>query len=408
MAITSLTRTRASLAACLLALLTTTAARAGAHVVVTVRGTSADVTDTPIVAPAGVGLAGGNYVLKPGGNGPAIPAQVFAEGGKPYLAFVLDQLKAGQSETFALEPEAGKGNRSAGVALVKDGPNVVVNVGGNLFTKYVTDTGPKPFYFPVIGPNGKRFSRAFPMEKLEGEDKDHPHQRSLWFTHGNVNGIDFWSEQSAHGSIKETSRQLVTAGPAVGVIQTTDDWLGPDGKKVCEDERVVRFYNTKATRVLDFDITIKATAGPVTFGDTKEGMFGVRMASSMDVKRKQGGKITNAEGTTDNAAWGKASPWVDYVGPVEGETVGIAILNHPSSFRYPTTWHVRDYGLFAANPFGWHDFGRDERGDYTLPAGKSLVFRYRMIFHKGDTASASVPAAFKAYEAPPAVVVAGP
>jgi len=196
------------------------------------------------------------------------------------------------------------------------------------------------------------------------------------------------------------------------VIRTTDDWLGPDGKKVCEDERVVRFYNTKATRLIDFDVTIKATNGPVTFGDTKEGMFGVRVASSMDVERrvngkatKTGGKITNAEGLTDGAAWGKASPWVDYTGPVQGQTLGIAILNHPDSFRYPTTWHVRTYGLFAANPFGWHDFGLNRPGAYTIPAGESIAFRYRVILHAGDTASAALPGAFRAYSRPPTIEV---
>jgi hypothetical protein len=128
----------------------------------------------------------------------------------------------------------------------------------------------------------------------------------------------------------------------------------------------------------------------------------------MDVTRKKAkgqGKITNAEGITDQAAWGKASPWVDYVGPVEGQTVGVAILNHPDSFRYPTTWHVRDYGLFAANPFGWHDFGMKQSGEYTIPKGQSIAFRYRIILHKGDTPSANVPAAFQAYAKPPAVDV---
>ncbi len=125
----------------------------------------------------------------------------------------------------------------------------------------------------------------------------------------------------------------------------------------------------KTARIIDFDFRIFASDGPVTFGDTKEGMFGIRVASSMDVTRKQGGRITNAEGLTDEKAWGKPSPWVDYVGPVKDKIVGIAIINHPLSFRYPTTWHVRTYGLFAANPFGWHDFGRPERGDYTIPGG---------------------------------------
>ena len=149
-------------------------------------------------------------------------------------------------------------------------------------------------------------------------------------------------------------------------IATTDDWLAPDGTRVCADERTVTFYRTQEARVIDFEFKIHASDGPLTFGDTKEGMFGIRVASSMDVTRKAGGRITNAEGLTDEKAWGKASPWVDYVGPVNEKTVGIAVLNHPGSFRYPTTWHVRTYGLFAANPFGWHDFGKPERGDYTV------------------------------------------
>jgi Methane oxygenase PmoA len=134
-------------------------------------------------------------------------------------------------------------------------------------------------------------------------------------------------------------------------------------------------------------------------------MFGIRVASSMDVTRKGGGRITNAEGLTDEKAWGKPSPWVDYVGPVKEKTVGIAVLNHPDSFRYPTTWHVRTYGLFAANPFGWHDFAGPVPGDYTIPAGGSIAFRYRVILHEGDTPAARVDRAFEAYAKPPSVEI---
>jgi Methane oxygenase PmoA len=125
----------------------------------------------------------------------------------------------------------------------------------------------------------------------------------------------------------------------------------------------------------------------------------------MDVDAKKGGKITNSDGLTDAAAWGKPATWVDYTGPVEGETVGIAILNHPSSFRHPTTWHVRTYGLFAANPFGWHDFGLKKSGDHTIPAGESIHFGYRVILHKGDTASAALAEAYEGYAKPPTVEV---
>lgn len=368
---------------------------------VTVQGQGTELGETPVVAPLENQVPAGAYLLQPGGTGQAIPAHVFQDDGRTYLGAVLPGVPAKQPAVYALLPAS----ETAGVALRREGDNISVLVDGKPLTDYLPNSGPKPYYFPVIGPTGTPITRAYPMQKIAGEDFDHPHQRSFWFTHGKVNGIDFWSEVKGHGSIKETARKTVAAGPAVGVIRTTDDWIGPDGKKVCDDERVVRFYQTTTNRVIDFEITLKATAGPLTFGDTKEGMFGLRVASTMDVNRKKGGKITNAEGLNDDAAWGKASPWVDYIGPVEGQTVGIAILNHPDSFRFPTTWHVRTYGLFAANPFGWHDFGRKESGEYTVPSGKSIHFGYRVILHKGETSAADIPRAFQAYAKPPVVEV---
>jgi hypothetical protein len=188
-------------------------------------------------------------------------------------------------------------------------------------------------------------------------------------------------------------------------MATTNEWRAADDRRFCTDERTVTFYRTKSARIIDFAFRIAANDGPVTFGDTKEGMFGIRVASSMDVTKKKGGKITNAEGLTDEKAWGKPSSWVDYVGPVNDKIVGIAMINHPKSFRYPTTWHVRTYGLFAANPFGWHDFGRPERGDYTIPGGQAIEFNYRVVLHEGDTTSANVPSLATAYINPPVVDV---
>ena len=147
------------------------------------------------------------------------------------------------------------------------------------------------------------------MAIVAGEKRDHPHHRSCWFTFGKVNGVDFWSEGKRFGTIQETGRKLVAAGPVVGRLTTADDWRAPDNRRFCVDERTVTFYQTKNTRIIDFDFRIVASDGPVTFGDTKEGMFGIRVASSMDVDRKKGGKITNAEGVTDAKAWGKPSPW---------------------------------------------------------------------------------------------------
>ncbi len=379
---------------------------------VVVHAPESDLGETPLVVALESGPTPGPYALHPAGDGPMIPANVFADGGKTYLGFVLPEATRGTEQTFTLRPDKAPKTGSAGVQMRTEGVNVAIDAGGTLLTRYVTDQGPKPFYYPLIGPTGTPISRSYPMETVEGETNDHPHQRSLWFTHGKVNDVDFWAETPGHGTIKEVAREAVVSGPGVGLIRTADHWIGPDGAKICEDTRVVRVYDTSAARILDFDITLKATEGPVTLGDTKEGAFGIRVATSMDVTRKEGGKtvkgdgqIVNAEGLTDEDAWGKASSWVDYSGPVDGETVGVAILNHPSSFRYPTTWHVRTYGLFAANPFGWHDFGQAEGGEVTIPKGQSITLRYRLIFHKGDAESAGIDSDFRSYATPPRVDV---
>ncbi len=158
---------------------------------------------------------------------------------------------------------------------------------------------------------------------------------------------------------------------------------------------------------MDFDITIHAPNGPVMFGDTKEGMMGFRVASSMDVDRKQGGRIVNSRGRKDGDTWGMPAEWVDYYGPVNGKTVGIAVMDHLSSFRHPTHWHVRTYGLFAANPFGLKDFpnGKGKNGSHTIPKGGEMRFRYRIFIHEGTTEDAGVALVADGYRNPPTVTV---
>ena len=137
-------------------------------------------------------------------------------------------------------------------------------------------------------------------------------------------------------------------------------------------------------RWIDYDITLKATAGDVKFGDTKEGCMGIRIAGTMKPDAKKGGKLINNHGDVDKNAWGKAAPWVAYSGPVEGETLSIAILNHPSSFRYPTNWHARTYGLCAGNPFGLSYFvGKDKDGSFYAEIGRDGYASLSIPFRKG-------------------------
>ncbi len=295
---------------------------------------------------------------------------------------------------------------AAEFALEQHDRGVTVKLDGELFTEYLIKSGPKPILWPIIGPTGKPMTRAYPMEKVEGEKHDHPHHRSFWFTHGDVNGVDFWSEGDDCGTSVHREYRKVESGPQ-GRIVAVVDWLGPDGKRVLEGERTYTFRTIGDHRVIDFDITLRASDGPVKFGDTKEGTFGVRVPTAIDSERRGQGEIVNAEGDSSRsgspayAGWGKPAPWVDYHGPINGEVVGVAILNHQQSSRYPTRWHVRPYGLFAANPFGLHEFPKvpGTGGEHLLAAGESLTLRYRVIFHRSNATDAEISKRFSDYSA---------
>jgi len=292
---------------------------------------------------------------------------------------------------------------AAEVSLKRADDRIRVEVGGKLFTEYVFKGGPKPYFYPVLAADGTELTRNFPMKKgVPGEVEDHPHHRSLWFTHGDVNGIDFWAEGDARKGriVSDSVEQSVAGGTGVIAVHLTD-------------ETVVRISASGDSRFLDYQVTLKAPAGkPAVFGDTKEGSMAIRVplwmtpphsysANKQRVKHAGTGTIINAEGVKNTAAWGKRSTWVDYHGPKDGKVYGVAIFDHPSNPRHPTWWHVRDYALFAANPFGKHDFenlkDQPKAGEMTVPAGGSVTFRWRFYFHAGDEKAAKVAEQFRAF-----------
>jgi hypothetical protein len=167
--------------------------------------------------------------------------------------------------------------------------------------------------------------------------------------------------------------------------------MDKDKTPLIHETQTMTFYPDKDRRVFDIDVKLTA-AKEVKFGDTKEGSFAIRLTDAL-TEQKGTGKMVNAEGAVgEKKVWGKPSPWVDYAGTLEGEALGIAILDHPSNPRHPTHWHSRAYGLFAANIFGMHDFYNDKSkdGSLTLKAGDSLRFRWRVVIHPGDAAAAKI------------------
>jgi hypothetical protein len=334
-----------------------------------------------------------------------VPCDARIRAGKAEVTWLLTDLPKGTSRTYRLTFDKAK-PVTASVFVRPHDDRIDLWVDGCMFTSYRFVGGPKPFCQPVYSIGGEPMTRGYPFYHVAGESTDHPHHRSLWFTHGDVNGVDFWSESPQAGRIVHRSMESGGSGRALGWLRARHDWLAPDGKKVCAGVLELRLYNVHRGRLLDFEYTVFATEGPVKFGDTKEGTMGLRLADSMTVKGGQG-HILNSEGQRDNDTWGKRAAWCDYSGPVQGQPVGITIFDHPDNLRHPTYWHVRDYGLFAANPFGVHDFTGQpgEPGAYVLAQGEKLAFRYRMYVHDGAPDPAALATLYEQYSDPPQVSV---
>ena len=291
------------------------------------------------------------------------------------------------------------GSMPAQVRFAKD--LVSVEIDGKPFTTfhYGAESG-KPYLAPLRSASGKIVTRRFPMEEIAGDSRDHLHHTGLWFSYDDVNGVKFWENHPSYthpnmGRIVVRNAEFKD-GDKSGTLTATMEWRGPDGKVLLVDSRNMVFHSDPKLRIIDFEITLTA-AEDVTFGDTKEGAFGIRLAETLT--EKKGGRIADADGRTTMAqVWGKRSNWVDCSGEVEGEKLGVAIFDHPQNPRHPVYWHARDYGLFALNPFGVHAFDSAQpESRWQLPKGKQIVFRWRVVIHPGDAESGHVADLYKEY-----------
>jgi hypothetical protein len=324
-----------------------------------------------------------------------------------HLVFIPLALDAGESAVYSpgSEPEGG------GVTLEDSGEAISVHLDNEPFTTYRYRGVPaRPYFWPVLAPGGIPVTRAWPMQTdVPGETHDHRHHRSMYFAFGSVNGADNWSEEEGHGFTIHRSVDEQVSGPVFGRFATTSDWTDADRKKILAQKATVTIWRgSHRLRMMDVDMRLTADPGDVLFGDTKEGgLLTVRVASSMDVPR--GGRIENAYGgVNEPETWGYSAHWCDYSGTVEGQQVGITVMDHPASFRYPTYWHVRDYGLMAANPFALHDYtGGQKEGSHLLKAGETLRFVYRVIIHRGDASAADLRHRYLDFVAPPRVSLEG-
>ncbi len=302
------------------------------------------------------------------------------------------------------------------VSLKRQGNTIQVEIGGKPFTTYSFDPGiAKAFLQPLRDANGVVITRGFPTGNTVPAGHEHdsslePHQRDMYFGHGDINGYDFWSEEAFAGFYgashpshfgRMVFRKLdeMRNGPSWGTIRATFDLEGPDHKPFAEEVQEFTFNGDKSQRVIDCAITFRATHGPIKFGDTKEGTFALRLAPELDAPT--GIMVSSEGGKGEPQIWGKRANWVNVDGTIDGHTLGVAVFDNPKSFHHPTYWHARGYGLLSANPFGLSFFLHDphQNGGYTVAAGKEVQFRYRVLIHDGDYKQSHVAEQYGKYSA---------
>jgi Methane oxygenase PmoA len=292
---------------------------------------------------------------------------------------------------------------------------VDVMIGGQPFTSYIYPTSQKkPVLYPIRSAGGTLVTRGFPLDPRAGERTDHPHHVGHWFNYGDVNGYDFWGHSDATpaenrpkmGTIVHRDITRLESGPNRGELAVNADWTVPDGSILLLEQTQFVFSGAAGRRTIDRVTTWTAADKPVTFKDTKEGAFGIRVARALEHPSKEAevfvdakgqkesvprldntgvtGNYIASDGKTGEAVWGTRGPWMGLTGIVDGKPVTIAIFDHPSNHGHPTYWHARGYGLFAANPLGRQGYDpKQEPTSLTLQPGKSVTFRHRILVLDG-------------------------
>lgn len=291
---------------------------------------------------------------------------------------------------------------------------VDVKIDGEYFTSYVYDgQTPKPILYPIITKSGKTVTRGFPFAPRPNERIDHPHHVGLWLNYGDVNGLDFWNnsyaipaeEKHKYGTIYH--QEIV--GMDDGVLTIKAIWRSPDNIDLVEETTQFTFNQEGNTRVIDRTATLKALQ-EVSLKDNKEGMIAMRMTRELELPSDKPDEYTDAEGNvtqvkvlnnegvngnyysseglTGGDVWGTRNKWIKLEGEMNDEAVSVSILDHQQNVGYPTYWHARGYGLFAANPLGQSVFSDGKESlNFELKKGESTIFKYRILIHNGSSLS---------------------
>lgn len=295
-----------------------------------------------------------------------------------------------------------------------DQKQVDVLFNGKLLTAYCYyDSIRKPILFPVNTVNGITVTRGFPIKPVPGERTDHPHHTGIWLNYESVNGLDFWNNSTAIPAEKRAQYGTIRYQKVLGkktsgntaTLATTSSWVRPDEKVLLNEITTFVFSVRGSDFVIDRKTTLTATDTTVLFKDVKDGMVAIRVARELEQPSKEAssfvdekGNITKvppsgndvtgmyyaSNGLRGDSVWSSKGVWAMLTGKKEGKDITIAIIDHPKNVGYPTYWHARGYGLFAANPLGRKIFsnGKEELA-FSLNKGETVTFQYRFVIHEG-------------------------
>lgn len=300
---------------------------------------------------------------------------------------------------------------AASIKLQRSDDTIDVRIDGRPFTTYYfSKETAKPYLMPLRTASGVIVTRGFPVvnDVSAGNPKAssfEPHQRPLYFGHGDIDGLDFWAEPAFAKYYTDHGQQAyghmivknVEEDDTSGTIHARFTLNGPNNRVIGEETQSFQFGGDSISRTIDCQFVLHATNGPLDLGDTKEGTFAIRLAPELSAPHDH--MVNSKAAAGEKAIWGKPADWVSYSGTIDGKPVTVTVFDSPESFRHPTTWHARAYGLFAANPFGLREFTGDPNkdGSWTIPEGKSLRFVYRVIIRDGEFPESQINEAYKQY-----------
>ena len=318
------------------------------------------------------------------------------------------------------------------VKLVKETAVNRINViiGNKPFTSFFyPDTLEKPVLYPVYAANGTIVTRGFPLNPQLGEPTDHPHHIGTWLNFENVNGLDFWNnsfaipadKKKSYGWIK-TNHNVETKDGSTGSLTYHANWTNQQNQTLLEETTRFEFSGTDRLRIIDRTTSFTAVTDTVNFHDAKDGFLGFRLARALQIPTIEDKKFTDdkgivtvvkgtkdsiangnyitSEGKEGDAVWSTRGRWCKVYAKMGKDSVSVVIIDHPKNPNYPTFWHARGYGLFAANPLGEKIFTNGKSAkNLQLKKGETVVYRYRILVDNGNKTinAASINALADAY-----------